>query len=111
MSSVQRWVRPFLALQLIVAVFAWSPRVDAYAWMIRHDYTSCAQCHADPSGGGLLTQYGRAQSEILLQTHYGKQGEDEEPGKVGEFLFGVLPLPPERLLLGGDYRGMYMNLS
>jgi hypothetical protein len=75
--------------------------------MIRHEYTGCTQCHADPSGGGLLTPYGRAQSEILLRSHYGTHSDDEDPGKVGDFLFGV-PLP-EQLLLGGDYRGAYFH--
>ena len=40
--------------------------------MIRHDYTGCATCHADPSGGGLLTLYGRAQSDLLLRMRYGE---------------------------------------
>ena len=80
----------------------------AYAWMIRHDYAACTQCHADPSGGGLLTPYGRAQGEILLRTQYTKRAEDEEPGDVGNFAFGAFPLP-EALLLGGDVRGMFLR--
>jgi hypothetical protein len=69
--------------------------------MIRHEYTSCAVCHADPSGGGLLTPYGRAQGETLLRSRYGAR--DEEPGSVKDFLWGI-PLPDETLLLGGDVR-------
>jgi hypothetical protein len=107
MNSTLRWTRPLLAFTLFLSLFVWSGRADAYAWMIRHDYTGCAQCHADPSGGGLLTLYGRAQSELLLRSQYTKRGEDEDPGTIGNFLFGV-PLP-ESLLLGGDYRGMYMS--
>ncbi len=41
-------------------------RAHAYPWMIRHHYTNCGSCHVDPSGGGILTTYGRAQSELLL---------------------------------------------
>jgi hypothetical protein len=95
--------------QIFLFVLLLPGRAHAYAWMIRHDYNGCAQCHADPSGGGLLTPYGRAQSEILLRSHYTKWAEDQEPGKTGDFLFGV-PLP-QSLLLGGDYRGMYMHSS
>jgi hypothetical protein len=78
-------------------------RADAYAWMIRHDYAGCNQCHADPSGGSLLTLYGRAQGELLLRTRYG--ASEEEAGKMAGFLFGVFDLP-ESLLLGGDVRAL-----
>lgn len=39
--------------------------------MIRHGYGGCATCHTDPSGGELLSPYGRAQSELLLRSRYG----------------------------------------
>jgi polyisoprenoid-binding protein YceI len=35
-------------------------------WMIRHGYTNCSACHVDPSGFGLLTEYGRGQAQIVL---------------------------------------------
>jgi hypothetical protein len=78
-----------------------------YPFMIRRDYTACAQCHADPSGGGLLTPYGRAAGELLLRSSYGAP-EDRDPGKVGNFAFGAVDLP-ENLQLGGAVRGMLMN--
>jgi hypothetical protein len=91
---------------VIVALFllitCWVKPAEAYAWMIRHDYTGCNQCHADPSGGGLLTEYGRAQSDFLLRMRYGAP-ESYEPPRSAEFLFGVMKLP-ETLLLGGDVR-------
>jgi len=61
--------------------------------MIRHGYSTCAQCHVDSSGGGLLTQYGRAQGEILLATQWGEKNEEWEPGRTTEFLFGAVSLP------------------
>jgi hypothetical protein len=70
--------------------------------MIRHDYTGCNQCHADPSGGALLTEYGRAQSDFLLRMRYGAP-ESYEPPRSAEFLFGAVKLP-ESVLLGGDVR-------
>jgi len=91
---------------VIVALFllmtCWVKRADAYAWMIRHDYTGCNQCHADPSGGGLLTEYGRAQSDFLLRMRYGA-ADSYEPPRSAEFLFGLMKLP-ETLLLGGGVR-------
>jgi hypothetical protein len=83
----------------------------AYPWMIRHDYTACAQCHVDPSGGGPLSQYGRAMGEVLLRTQYSANAGDDdaaEPGPGGKFLWGALPLP-EWLDLGGSLRTMSLT--
>ena len=51
---------------------------QAYPWMIRHDYTGCGVCHVDPSGAGLLTDYGRAQSVLLMQMNYGSPFTGDE---------------------------------
>jgi hypothetical protein len=94
----------YLLVVTLVAVF--SPRrAEAYPFMIRHGYTGCAPCHVDPSGEGLLTEYGRAQSVVLLSTRYGPP--DTEPGQIKEFLFGLVPTPPW-LLLGGWIREGYL---
>jgi len=79
-----------------------SPRAQAYGWMIRHGYTSCAVCHVDPSGAGNLTPYGRAQGEILLQSHY-SGGPPEEASRAAGFLWGALT-SPDWLEAGGDLR-------
>jgi hypothetical protein len=89
-------------LALFLLVTFWEKPAEAYAWMIRHDYTGCNQCHADPSGGGLLTEYGRAQSDFLLRMRYGAP-ESYEPPRSAQFLFGLFKLP-ESVLLGGDVR-------
>jgi hypothetical protein len=78
---------------------------DAYPWMIRHGYSGCATCHVDPSGEGLLTEYGRAQSVLLLSSRYGAPA-DEEPGRVKDFLFGVPT--PDWLLAGAWARDGYL---
>jgi hypothetical protein len=70
--------------------------------MIKHDYAGCNQCHADPSGGGVLTEYGRAQSDFLLRMRYGAKDSWEAPPSA-EFLFGAFKLP-STVLLGGDIR-------
>ncbi|WP_394829146.1 hypothetical protein [Pendulispora albinea] len=93
---------------LLFMLLGWERPAHAYAWMIRHEYTSCAQCHADPSGGSLLTPYGRAQGEILLQSQYTRRAEDAEPTKLKDFLWGLVPVPEPTLLLGGDVRNMYL---
>ncbi|MBF5046233.1 hypothetical protein FGE12_27710 [Aggregicoccus sp. 17bor-14] len=86
-------------------------RAEAYPWMIRHGYASCATCHVDPSGGGLVTKYGRAQSELLLATQWRKRPEGEQAGEVSRstgFLFGFAPLP-EWLDLGISLRGARLS--
>jgi hypothetical protein len=87
---------------LFLLITFWVKPAEAYNWMIRHDYTGCNQCHADPSGGALLTEYGRAQSDFLLRMRYGAK-ESYEPPRSAGFLFGPVKLP-EKLLLGGDVR-------
>src|SRR5215472_1180424 len=95
----------FAAFSAFFLLMTLSRPAQAYPWIIRHEYSACIPCHADPSGGGLLTEYGRAQSEILLRTPYTKATDD--PGKLGDFLFGAFTLP-DALLLGGDAREAYL---
>ena len=89
-------------LPLVVVLFA-PARAEAYTWMIRHAYNGCGVCHADPSGGEVLTPYGRAQSDLLLRMRYGgKKDEAPEPGKSSNFLW-FLETPPS-VMLGGSGR-------
>jgi hypothetical protein len=86
-----------------------SSRADAYPWMIRHGYTGCIPCHSDPSGGaGALTDYGRAQSDLLLRMPYGHTSETGEADKTSGFLWGVVPMP-EQVRLGGDFREAFFS--
>ena len=71
----------------ICVILCWAADARAYSWMMRHGYGGCINCHADPSGGELLTPYGYAQGDLLLRMHYGSDstsgaasdgGEDEE---------------------------------
>lgn len=102
-------MRQFFALRaaLLAAflVLGWSSASHAYPWMIRHDYTGCATCHTDPSGGFLLTQYGRAQTQTLLST-FGRVGEGQEATGVSKFAFGVDL--PDWLNLGMTQRNLLM---
>jgi len=96
------WRVLLIAASLLGVLFTSSP-AHAYAWMIRHGYSGCPVCHADPSGGETLTAYGRAQSDLLLRTRWdGKNPEEAEPSKASNFLW-FLETPPS-LLLGGSVR-------
>jgi hypothetical protein len=96
----------FVSVVCAVLIVTWSTSARAYPWMIRHEYGGCATCHADPSGAGVLTPYGRAQSAVLLSSRYGAPA-DEEPGRSVDFLFGVLPTS-DVLLLQGWFRNGYI---
>ncbi len=87
---------------VVVAVTVLGSRpAHAYPWMIRHEYQGCVPCHSDPSGAGLLTEYGRAMGENVLRSRYGSPPADEPPAYT-RFLFGVPT--PDWLLLGGSVR-------
>ncbi len=88
-----------------VAILVSSRPASAYPWMIRHEYQGCVPCHADPSGAGLLTAYGRAMGENILRTRYGSKPPDEPP-VYARLLFGVPE--PDFLLAGGSVRAAYL---
>src|SRR5262245_34601416 len=89
----------FLLLAALVAPGA----AQAYPWMIRHGYSGCGVCHVDPSGAGLLTDYGRAQADLLMATRWSKE-KMEEASPTADFGFGLFKLP-DWLFLGFSYRG------
>ena len=94
--------------RILVVVFAVSlgllpEPARAFPWLIQHQYNTCSQCHVDPSGGSAMTDYGRAQTEVLLRSTYGKPVED--PGKVKDFAFGALGLP-EQIIAQADLRSL-----
>lgn len=61
-----------IATLLLPLFVAFMPRdAHAYGWMLKHQYTSCGACHTDPSGGELLTGYGRSLSESALSMRWG----------------------------------------
>jgi hypothetical protein len=93
-----------LALGLFVLLIAGN--AHAYTWMVRHGYSSCAPCHQDPTGGGILTAYGRSVGSLVLNTRYGDQSEEGDPS--GDFLFGAVKLPAQ-LMLGGDARMLWLG--
>ncbi|MFN0063088.1 MAG: hypothetical protein ACKVPX_11305 [Myxococcaceae bacterium] len=84
-------LRSWLAWLFLAIVGGAPGRADAYVWMIRHGQTGCASCHFDPSGGGILTTYGRAQSLLLLPPSAGELSEGEIDQKKG-FFFGLVKL-------------------
>jgi hypothetical protein len=73
----------FCLLPALLVLAAARP-AHAYPWMIKHGYVGCATCHADPSGGELLTKYGRMQGELLLRMRWGKDDVSAAASKPAE---------------------------
>lgn len=74
----------------------------AFVENVTHGYVNCTACHISPTGGGLLTEYGRSLSRELMST-WGWTGA-EDP------LFG-LAKNSDRVLIGGDIRHVQTYLE
>lgn len=99
----------FLSVAVGLLLLFFTSSAHAYPSMIRHGYTGCTPCHADPSGGaGVLTAYGRAQSDLLLRSRYGNNSDEAAP--TAGPLWGLVQ-PPEWLRVGGDFREGYFSLK
>jgi hypothetical protein len=100
--------RVVLAFAALIASSLVASRAEAYPWMIRHGHDGCVSCHVDPSGSGLLTQYGREQGDEELPMRYGHGDEEHKTGVA----WGLLDTP-DWLLLGAGFRGavLAMNVS
>lgn len=55
-------------LSLFVLILIAYLKVNAFPENVRHGYFSCTACHVSPSGGGVLTPYGRSLSSELMST-------------------------------------------
>jgi len=96
------------ALFLLCLGVLLAPRTaHAYPWMIRHEYTGCGTCHVDPSGGGVLTEYGSDQGDIWLRTRYGASAADPDETPAAGFLWGAVK-PPAWLLPSGSFRSLVL---
>jgi hypothetical protein len=94
-----------LAGLAVLVVLGVAPRAaHAYTWMLSRGYNGCATCHADPSGGGLLNEFGREEAADSLRSHYGS-----EPAPVAP-LFGLVATP-DWLLTGASYRHMALFMK
>ncbi len=71
---------------------------------IRHGYTNCTTCHVSPSGGGLLSAYGRSLSRELMST-WGAKDEEHLLHGLGKMSEESM----EKYFFGGDIR--YLSLS
>lgn len=89
-------------------------RAMAEPTFLSKQYTRCATCHYSPTGGGLLTPYGRSLSREELST-WGRSRPDSEPAEPGRgeeaFLAGVLGDALGPVQIGGDLRPSHLDFT
>lgn len=91
-----------LALASFGGLALGSAPARAFPEMVRKGYGNCTTCHVSQTGGGVLTEYGRALSRELLSW----KGAETE----GDLAYGLVKLP-ESLRIGGDFRVIYTYLD
>jgi len=91
--------RALAALGLVAVAAA----VTAEPIFLSRQYSRCTNCHYSPTGGGLLTPYGRSLSREELST-FGRSPGPKPQGREHEFLFGALGGATGPLSLGIDMR-------
>ncbi len=98
-------------MTILLFLLATSQNALAFPEFARHGYLNCTSCHASQTGGGLLTEYGRAIAKELLSSgrfFFEKRMDLTLPeGSEEQFLHGSTN-PPKGLNLGGDIRALQM---
>ena len=85
--------RALVAAAVMLIAFGAARRAEAYTWMIRYGESRCVSCHIDPSGGGLLTAFGREEGADLLRTRFSANDDQELTTRRGKFLWGAFETP------------------
>jgi hypothetical protein len=91
---------PGLAICVLATAAA---NAGAEPTFLSRQYPRCTNCHFSPTGGGLLTPYGRALSREELSTS-GRSSASREPGREHESLYGIFGDSLGGLALGVDLR-------
>jgi hypothetical protein len=88
-----------------------APQTQAESVFLSKQYTRCTTCHFSPTGGGLLTPYGRSLSREELSTT-GKSAPGAEGGREQQFLWGALEdVLPKGLNLGIEVRPSHLDVD
>jgi hypothetical protein len=77
---------------------------------ISRQYARCTTCHYSPTGGGLLTPYGRSLSRQELST-MGRSPSGTKPGREEQFLYGALGNTLGPVQVGIDLRPSHLNVD
>ena len=98
----------------LVALLVAAADVAAEPMFLSRQYTRCTTCHHSPTGGGLLTAYGRSLSHRELSTFNAPMSShepDAPPGGEESFLWGALGDRTGPLERGVDLRPSHLTFS
>ena len=100
----------FLLCTTVLASTAW-----AEPTFLAKQYTRCTACHYSPTGGGLLTPYGRLLSHRELSTTGGSaapaSGAEDDPRGEQAFLYGALGDALGPVHLGLEMRPSHLRIG
>jgi hypothetical protein len=85
-------------------------RAAAEPIFLSRQYVRCTGCHFSPTGGGLLTPYGRSLSREELST-FGKSSGSGSPGREHEFLFGAFGDALGSVSVGSDLWPAHLDVD
>ena len=103
-------------LFFVVAATVCATTARAEPMFLGKQYTRCTACHYSPTGGGLLTPYGRLLSDRELSTTHGKASAPasdaaDDPHGEQAFLYGALGDALGPLHLGLELRPSYLRIG
>jgi hypothetical protein len=93
-----------------LAFFVLATSSAAEPMFVSRQYTRCTTCHFSPTGGGLLTPYGRSLSHNELST-WGKSADPNTPPREAEFLWGALGDHLGPVSVGMDFRPSHLSVN
>jgi hypothetical protein len=76
-----------------LAIFAWSAIASAEPYIAVQQGLACAQCHVNPTGGGLRNAVGNAFAQGVLPAHHVDTGDLVWTGAINKYI-----------AMGGDFR-------
>ncbi len=98
------------SLALLLALGLSAAPLAAEPIFLSRQYTRCTNCHYSPTGGGLLTPYGRSLSREELST-FGKSPGATPSGREHQFLFGALGDRLSPVSLGVTLRPSHLDFE
>jgi hypothetical protein len=99
--------RPAVLIAVLAITAAGAGLGSAEPMFLSKQYTRCASCHFSPTGGGLLTPYGRSLSREELST----TGRGSNNPREHEFLLGALGNSLGAVSLGVEFRPASLNID
>jgi hypothetical protein len=101
---------PVLVL-VAVAALAFADQAGAEPMFLSRQYTRCTTCHYSPTGGGLLTPYGRSLTDEISTTGGSHPSATKNSNPEHGFLWGELGNRLGPLDLGIDVRPAHLDVS